>query len=133
MPGVVRHCFIFRPYRAMSVGGKPPRLKPGLALQGPSGRDQLQNPTDTWAIILSALRAFSLLYSETDSKNPKGSQAKNHAGVPGVAAVIGAFTFPFAIGSVNLTSRLQPRTPLQNRRTLGRCVVRARRRPIPRR
>jgi len=50
---------------------------------------------------------------------------------PDAAGVIGAFTFPFAIGSVNLTSQLRPRTPLQNRRTLGRCVVRARRRPIP--
>jgi len=47
--------------------------------------------------------------------------------------VVGAFTFPFANWSVDLTSRPRSRTPLQNRRTLGRCVVRARRRPIQRR
>jgi hypothetical protein len=119
------------------------------------------------AIIWSALRASSSLYSEAPP-NPTDFHAKIMLGfthhfklgpksdwlpakialspltshlspltspglpaAPDAAGVIGAFTFPFAIGSVNLTSQLRPRTPLQNRRTLGRCVVRARRRPIP--
>jgi hypothetical protein len=36
------HCPISRPYRAITVGGEPPRLKPGLSSQGPSGRNRLQ-------------------------------------------------------------------------------------------
>jgi hypothetical protein len=28
---------------------KPPRLKPGLSSQDPSGRNRLQSPTDSWA------------------------------------------------------------------------------------
>ena len=82
------HCPISRPYRAITVGGELPRLKPGLSSQGPSSFVILTTAdrSGRYADTLSTL-PFSIAFSSSRSDDRQMSQSIRNK-IPGTISEI---------------------------------------------